>query len=100
MEFPSKGSTSRRSQIRRTKNVAERPAGTVYRKNQSLPTSTAGEVLSDGSFVELIRDGARDSLLRWISSETSVGDKVTCGNARYTPTPAASLIRHLPAKPV
>jgi hypothetical protein len=56
--------------------------------------------LGDCSFLELVRDGARESLLEWKNTEISVSAEVACGKVRYTPTAAASLIKHLPGRPV
>lgn len=100
IQIAAEGPTSLRSRVNPRKSMAGRPTDPVDPTRQSQAIRTAGEVLSDGRFVELVRNGTQECLLRWSNTQTSVASQVACGDLRYTPTPAARLIRHLPTKPV
>lgn len=89
-----------RSRASRAMNMSGSSAAGLSRKEQRQRIATGGEVLGDGSFVELIRDGAQELLLRWSTAESSIAAEVACGDWWYVPTDAASLIHHLPSEPV
>jgi hypothetical protein len=69
-------------------------------ESQIIPTS--GEILHDGSFLELVRDprdNARTLLLHWNEGKSTIAREFASDGRLYAPTGAASLIEHLPSKP-
>jgi hypothetical protein len=80
----------------------DRPIAGVHTadaEEQLHPTATAGEVFSDGSFLELVRDPSRDlrpTLLRWDGKSATVASEMIVGERRYVPVENdPSLCRHL-----
>ncbi len=69
-------------------------------ESQAVPTS--GEVLRDGSLLELVQapnDPAGALLLRWAAGKFTIVPEFVHDGRCYAPTNAANLIQHLPLKP-
>jgi hypothetical protein len=64
-----------------------------------IPTS--GEVLRDGSFLELVRDSATrvDRVLHWRKGRSTIALEQVFEGRHYVPTEGAALLRHLPSRP-
>jgi hypothetical protein len=78
-----------------------RPAGrNGQSKRESSPVFVAGKVLSDVSFLELVRDprdSAESLLLHSSHRDSKIVHEVKSGRYLYLPTEAAHLFRHLPS---
>ena len=63
--------------------------------------STGGEVLRDGSFLELVRDSATgaERVLHWGGGRSKIAPEHVFEGRCYVPTEGAAILRHLPSKP-
>jgi hypothetical protein len=63
--------------------------------------STSGEVLRDGSFLELVRDSVigTERVLHWSREQSKIAPKHVFEKRSYVPTQGAAMLRHLPSKP-
>jgi len=68
-------------------------------KCKLVPTS--GEVLRDGSFLELVRDPATgtERVLHWREGRSKIAPEHIFEGRRYVPTEGAATLRHLPSEP-
>ncbi|MGE5735588.1 MAG: hypothetical protein ACM34E_10910, partial [Acidobacteriota bacterium] len=74
-------------------------------KEEGQPTiiATSGEVLQDGSFLELVRERSgsdKVSLLHWKSGQATVTQEHVLGSRAYVASENAKFLRQLPGKPV
>jgi hypothetical protein len=69
-------------------------------KCQVVPTS--GEVLSDGSFLEIVRDSTTgaERVLHWSEERCAIAPEHVFAGRSYVPTTGAEALRHLPLRPV
>jgi hypothetical protein len=72
--------------------------------NVGKHTPTCGEVLSDGTMLEVLRDRVDHSqclLLKWKDGRSSTGKAIQAANQHFFPLPnARRMIRHLPYKAI
>lgn len=68
-------------------------------KCELVPTS--GEVLRDGSFLELVRDSATgaERVLHWNEGRSKIAPEHGFEGRCYVPTEGAAILRHLPSEP-
>jgi hypothetical protein len=68
-------------------------------KYELVPTS--GEVLRDGSFLELVRDSATgaERVLHWSGGRSKIAPEHVFEGRCYVPTEGAANLRHLPSEP-
>lgn len=68
-------------------------------KCELVPTS--GEVLRDGSFLELVRDAATgaERVLYWRGGRSKIAPEHVFERCCYVPTEGAAILRHLPSEP-
>jgi hypothetical protein len=68
-------------------------------KCELVPTS--GEVLRDGSFLELVRDSATgtERVLHWSGGRSKIAPEHVFEGRCYVPTEGAANLRHLPSEP-
>jgi len=74
-------------------------------KEEGQPTTipTSGEVLEDGSFLELVREppgSDKVSLLHWKSGQATVAQEHVLGSRAYVASENAEFLRQLPGKPL
>src|SRR5271157_4736931 len=63
--------------------------------------STSGEVLRDGSSLELVRDSATGAelVLHWNGGRSKIAPEYVFEGRCYVPTEGAAILRHLPSEP-
>jgi hypothetical protein len=68
-------------------------------KRELIPTG--GEVLRDGSFLELVRNSATgaERVLHWSRGRPKIAPEHVFEGRCYVPTQGAAILRHLPSKP-
>ena len=68
-------------------------------KCQLVPTS--GEILRDGSCLEIVRDSATgaERVLHWREGRSKIAPEQVFEGRHYVPTKGAAILRHLPSRP-
>ena len=72
------------------------------RNEKCQPISTGGDILHDGSLLELVRDSATGAqqVLHWSRGRYKIAPEQVFEGRHYVPTEGAAILRHLPSRPI